>query len=50
MELFIADENYQGEDNLKKNMMESMHADFFTGTFYAMRTKFKKKYKLLTSD
>ena len=30
--------------------MVTMHPDFFTGTFYAMRTKFKKKYKLLTSD
>jgi len=30
--------------------METMRVDFYSGTFYAMRTKFKKKYKLLTSD
>jgi hypothetical protein len=27
-----------------------MFLDFFSGTFYAMRTKYKKKYKLLSSD
>ena len=27
-----------------------MHVDFFSGTFYAMRTGMKKKYKLLTAD
>ena len=31
-------------------MQEKMHVDFFSGTFYAMRTSMKKKYKLLTSD
>ena len=27
-----------------------MHLDFFSGTFYAMRTKYKKKHKLLSTD
>lgn len=30
--------------------MESLYVDFFTGTFYAMRHKYKKKYKLLLED
>ena len=48
MEQILKDENDQSTMNRK--MMETMHADFFSGTFYAMRNKFKKKYKLLTSD
>ena len=27
-----------------------MHVDFFSSTFYAMMTKYKKRYKLMTSD
>jgi hypothetical protein len=30
--------------------MERMHADFFTGTFYAMRTEYKKEYRLLKDE
>lgn len=29
---------------------EYMHPDFFSGTFYSMRTKYKKKYCLLKDD
>jgi len=27
-----------------------MHVDFFSGTFYAMRTKYKKRYYLTKDD
>lgn len=30
--------------------METMWVDIFSATFYAMRSKYKKKYKLLTED
>ena len=30
--------------------METMHVDVFASTFYAMRTKYKKKYELLNED
>ena len=30
--------------------METMHVDVFAATFYAMRTKYKKEYKLLNED
>ena len=45
---FLFDE---AEDSASAQFMqETMHVDFFSGTFYAMRTPMKKKYKLLTAD
>jgi hypothetical protein len=31
-------------------LAETMHVDVFAATFYAMRTKYKKQYKLLNED
>lgn len=45
-EEYSADYEKHGYDFHK----DFMHVDFFSGTFYALQTKYKKKYKLLTSD
>ena len=47
---FLIDEfDYTVQRN-DKRMQEVMHLDFYTVTFYSLRTKVKKEYRLLTSD
>ena len=47
---FLVDEfDFTVQRNDQK-MQEVMHLDFFSATFYSMRTKVKTKYRLLTSD
>jgi hypothetical protein len=37
-------------DKEEEFVLEKMYQDIFSATFYAMRKKYKKKYKLLTED
>ena len=49
MKTFIEKEQADNVSNLIP-IIENMHVDFFSGTFYAMRTKYKKKYCLLKDE
>jgi DNA-binding NtrC family response regulator len=33
-----------------KKMAETLHVDFFSSTFYALRNKYKKEYNLLAVE
>ena len=49
----MRDGTVSSESDLEKEeeyVLEKMYPDIFSGTFYAMRKKYKKKYKLLTED
>lgn len=43
-------ERVQGRDDVQNFGEEAMYVDHYSGTYYSLITKYKKKYHLLSED